>query len=234
MDERRFEDLLEPYALNALSKEEREEFEDYLLAHPECQAQVDELVAVTSLLALAPEEYEPSKNLRESVINQVRSEASPDGGEQRPLAGFGKFFTLTRLAGVAAAAVVVALISWNVLLQAELSDQQSELQGFRDGTSIEQVYALQGTGEGMVIQLEDHEPVLMADGLPPVPEDMEYQIWCITGDKTIPAGSFRPEAGPVAANIQNSISDAEAVAVTLEPAGGSPEPTSDPILVAEL
>ena len=235
MDDGRFTDLLESYALNALSTEERREFEDFLIAHPERQAQVDEIVAITGLLALAPEEYEPPTRLRENVLGQVRDESQPAGAsDRRPLAGLKKFFTGGKLAIGAAAAVAVALLSWNVLLQGELREQQSELQTFRNDTRIEQAYTLNGTGEGMVLRFQDHEAVLMADDLPPVPDDMEYQIWCITGDKTVPAGTFRSEDGPVAANINSPVANVETVAVTVEPAGGSPEPTSDPFLVAKL
>ena len=236
MDDRHFEDLLESYALNALSTEERREFEDYLAVHPERQARVDEIVAITSLLALAPEEYEPPESLRKNIMGRVRSEAQPaeNTGGRRPLAGLRRLFTPGGLAAGAAVAVAVALLSWNVLLQSELREQQSELQAFRNDTRVEQAYTLNGAGEGMVLRFQDHEAVLMADDLPPVPDNMEYQIWCITDEKAIPAGTFRPDEGPVAANIQSPISRVDTVAVTMEPAGGSPEPTSDPLLVAEL
>lgn len=244
MDESRFEDLLESYALNALSTEERREFEDYLAAHPELQARVDEIVAITGLLALAPKEHEPPARLRESIVEQVRSEATPaDGaggvgranaGGRRTFAGLRRLFTPGKLAAGVAAAVAVALLSWNVLLQSELQEQQSDLQSLRDDSSIEQAYALSGIGEGVVVRFQDREAVLMAEDLPPVPEDMAYQIWCITGEKTIPAGTFRPQDGPVAASIESPVADVDTVAVTIEPSGGSPEPTSDPFLVAEL
>jgi anti-sigma-K factor RskA len=34
--------------------------------------------------------------------------------------------------------------------------------------------------------------------------------------------------------ITNSISEADVIAVTVEPAGGSEKPTTDPVLLAEL
>ena len=49
----RFDDLKDVYALGALSESERREFEGYLAAHPELQAEIDELGSVADLLALA-------------------------------------------------------------------------------------------------------------------------------------------------------------------------------------
>ncbi len=55
MDHGRFEELKDAYVLGALAEQERREFEEYLAAHPERQAEVDELEAVAGLLALAPQ-----------------------------------------------------------------------------------------------------------------------------------------------------------------------------------
>jgi anti-sigma factor RsiW len=45
----RFDDLKEAYALGALSEEERQEVEDYLMTHPELRAEVDDLRSVANL-----------------------------------------------------------------------------------------------------------------------------------------------------------------------------------------
>jgi anti-sigma factor RsiW len=45
----RFDDLKEAYALGALSEEERQEVEDYLITHPELRAEVDDLRSVANL-----------------------------------------------------------------------------------------------------------------------------------------------------------------------------------------
>ena len=54
MNYERFEDLKDAYVLDALPEEERRSFEEYLAAHPERQAEIDELGAVAGLLAFAP------------------------------------------------------------------------------------------------------------------------------------------------------------------------------------
>jgi anti-sigma factor RsiW len=48
-----FEDLKDAHVLGALPEEERRGFEEYLAAHSERQAEIDELGAVAGLLAFA-------------------------------------------------------------------------------------------------------------------------------------------------------------------------------------
>ena len=75
MDHQRFDELKDAFVLGALPEEERREFEDYLAEHPERQAEIEELGAVASLLALSPREQEPSLELRRRIVDAVRAEA---------------------------------------------------------------------------------------------------------------------------------------------------------------
>ncbi len=75
MDRERFDELKDAFVLGALPEEERREFEEYLAAHPERQAEIDELAALAGLLALAPQEHEPSPALRRSIMAAVETEA---------------------------------------------------------------------------------------------------------------------------------------------------------------
>ena len=77
MNNERFEDLKDAYVLGALPEEERLSFEEYLVAHPERQAEIDELGAVAGLLAFSPQEQVPSPELRSRVMEMVEAEAQP-------------------------------------------------------------------------------------------------------------------------------------------------------------
>ncbi len=110
---------------------------------------------------------------------------------------------------------------------------QGELQGQR-------TYALQGTGaaekvRGEVVRVGDERAVLVADDLPSPPEGKTYEAWILREDVPEPAGLFEPnDAGVAAAPIEGSIEDADAVAVTVEPSGGSSSPTGDPLITANI
>jgi hypothetical protein len=80
--------------------------------------------------------------------------------------------------------------------------------------------------------------LLMASNLPAAPEGKTYEMWLIpkTG-KPIPAGLFQSDARGSAMHVERvtvDMASTKAVAVTLEPAGGVPQPTSTPVIVAVL
>src|SRR5215212_8889638 len=85
-----------------------------------------------------------------------------------------------------------------------------------------------------VASIDKNQVILVANNMPSVPEDRTCQIWVIKGDVPKPSGLFRPDGNMTATPITNSIEKADVIAVTVEPAGGSEQPTSDPVLSAEL
>ncbi len=236
----RFEDLKEAYALGALSEEERQEFEEYLRMHPELRAEVEDLKSVANLLALAPEEYEPSPELRRDLMSRISS--SPEAILASPSSRQSGLWRLFGPGGIAAAAalalVVIGMFAWTASLQEENRALQGELQGQQQTTTT--TYALQGTGKaqqvrGEVVLVGGERAVLVVDNLPSPPEGQTYETWILRGDAAKPAGLFEPnEAGRAAAPIEGSIEDADAVAVTVEPAGGSSSPSGDPLITANV
>ncbi len=234
----RFDDLKEAYALGALSEEERQEFEDYLAAHPELRAEVDDLKSVANLLALAPQEYEPPPELRRNLMDRIAASSPgatladrpPRQGVLRRLFGPGGLVAATVLA-----LAFVGLFVWNVSLHGENEAMRDELQAQRT------TYELQGTGadrdvRGEVVRIGDERAVLVAENLPSAPEGKVYEAWLMRDDIPEPAGLFEPtrDGGAAAAPIEGSLRDADAVAVTVEPSGGSSAPTSDPLLTADI
>ena len=80
--------------------------------------------------------------------------------------------------------------------------------------------------------------LLLASNLPPAPEGKIYEMWVIpAGGNPIPAGLFQTDSKGTAVHLQPGpldVAAAGAVAVTLEAAGGAPQPTSQPLIVAPL
>jgi anti-sigma-K factor RskA len=240
MDHGRFEELKEAYVLGALPDEERREFEEYLAAHPERQAEIDELGTVAGLLALSPQEQEPSPGLRRSIMDVVEAEAEgPREESGSGLARMRELLSIRNLALGAAALLVIGLFSWNMVLQGEMRDLQSRIQNMQASQEESRMVALQGSGAAQqarveVMILEDHRAVLMAEDMPPVPEEKTFQIWVIENDVPKPSGVFEVRDDQVAVVVENPVEGAEAIAVSVEPDGGSQQPTTDPMLVARL
>lgn len=231
----RFDDLKYAYALGALSEEERREFESYLEAHPELRAEVEELVSVGDFLALAPQEYEPPPDLRRKLLSRIEGETRASLADRLSYrTRLRQFFGPGGLAAAVVALLIVAgLFVWNFSLREENQDLRGELQ-------TRQTYELQGSGaaqnvRGKVVETGDGQAVLVAQNLPSLPQDKVYEAWIMRNETPEPAGLFEPRDGEVtAAPIEGSIEDADAVAVTAEPEGGSQTPQGDILLTAEL
>jgi anti-sigma-K factor RskA len=76
-----------------------------------------------------------------------------------------------------------------------------------------------------------------AHNLPATRPGREYQLWLVTADRKISAGTFRP--GPrgsavVQAEYELPPESLQAVAVTEEPAGGQPQPTGAIVLAGAM
>lgn len=79
--------------------------------------------------------------------------------------------------------------------------------------------------------------LLSAHNLPPLDPQMTYQLWLVRGDDRVSAGLFTVNADGNAQYLFNTdqpISAFEAIGVTSEPAGGSPAPTSPPVVLGQL
>ena len=240
MDQERFEDLKDAYVLGALPEEERLKFEQYLVAHPDLQVDIEELSTIVGLLAFSPQEQEPPPELRRRIMEVVEAEAShPDTSRRSWLVGLWEAVGVRDLALAAAAVLVVALFSWSMLLQGEVRDLQGRVQSLQSEPQGPQMIALGGAGtkqgaRAELVTLEGDRAVLVAEDMPPVPEGKTYQIWVIKGDTPKPSGLFEPKGNSIAAVVENPVEGADAVAVTVEPEGGSKKPTTDPMLVGKV
>ena len=240
MDYERFDELKDAYVLGALPEEEHRELEGYLATHPERQAEIDELGAVAGLLALSPREQEPSPELRRSIMDVVEAEAErPRARSGSVLAGMREFLSVRNLARGAASLLVIGLFSWNMVLQGEMQDLQGRIQSLQVQPQEPQMVELGGAGteqgaRAELVTLEGDRGVLVVENMPPVPEGKTYQIWVIEDDVPQPSGLFEPGEDSVAAVVEHPLSGGDVIAVTVEPEGGSPKPTSDPMLEAEV
>ena len=220
------EELIGVYALGALSPEEHAAVRDHLAScenHPEAA----ELLAIGASLAFATPEMEPSPALKMRLMDAVRGEPEqPRRGQ--PRAGFFEWlrglsprsalpYGLAGALAIAVAALVVTNIGGS-------DDSQTA------------VATLRGTGgaTAVVYELENGLVVMDADGLEPLTDDQTYQIWGINerGPSSLGLLGAAPEGEALGA-MRADLSEVDSLAVTIERAGGSDAPTSDPVLVAE-
>ncbi|WP_353816437.1 anti-sigma factor domain-containing protein [Agromyces sp. SYSU T00266] len=72
-----------------------------------------------------------------------------------------------------------------------------------------------------------------ASALPDVGAESTYELWYIDEAGARPAGTFDPDDGDAYVVLDGEFTPGVVVGVTVEPAGGSEAPTTDPIVVVE-
>ncbi len=67
--------------------------------------------------------------------------------------------------------------------------------------------------------------------MPANDKDHQYQLWALVGGKPVDLGVFDADTTSKDMKVMKSIASADAFAVTLEPRGGSQNPTMDQMVV---
>ncbi|MFI7481124.1 anti-sigma factor domain-containing protein [Kocuria sp. M1R5S2] len=248
------------YAVDALEPGERQTFEAHLSRCAPCREDVAAFGEVGGRLAAAAA-AEPPPQLREDVLAAVRG-TRPDAaatGEPGPGAGdhagpaepsgaavvslAGRRRPRTRWLAAAAAAVLVpgaALGGWVLGAQTEQREQQQVLAQEQErqnrllGAPDVRTHRLEVDGNPATLVVSEQEDAAMfvASGLPGPGEDQEYQLWLMQDDTPVPDVHFG--GGQVRVWLEGDVRQAEAVAMTVEPAGGSEAPTLPVLTAAEI
>lgn len=230
-------ELLTAYALDALEPEETIQVVQLLQSQPELHSTLAELRAAADALPYALPEAEPPPDLRQRTLDRALGRVAPPVAPMVADAGRRLRRWIVALAVVAVIAVVAAGIAWQQLASARaeiasLRQQQQQL-----AQTVAQSVALvelQGnTGHGSVVRTANGS-LVMAVHLPPLSQDRVYQLWFITGQETpVSGGTFAVDAqGNALMSLAPgaSIPNADTFAITNEPAGGSPGPTTPPLI----
>ncbi|MEN9936288.1 MAG: hypothetical protein RLZZ387_2867 [Chloroflexota bacterium] len=210
-----------------------------------CQEALREYRAVARVMPVAAPDAAPRPELRDRIVAAVAAGAVP---RPAPAAARHRPGAAAWWASLAAmAALLVALLGWNVSLRAQVDTQAAQLAVSREGWQTVVVllndpdvrwYAVAGEmARGSLWAAPGRsEACLMVEQLPPLEVGQVYQVWLIDGEERTSGGVFEPRGGNAWAIIRSDepVSDYRSVAVTVEPRGGSPAPTGPLVLAGDL
>jgi anti-sigma-K factor RskA len=228
------------YALDAVAGVERADFERHLAECESCAQEVQELQETAARLALAAAEV-PPPDLKDRVLAQIREvrQLSPDTTvvplRRRSLA--------QRLTTVAAAVFFVATAGLGIVVVR----QDNQLDAARaQAAQLEQILkapdgellTLDGSGGAtgsmkVAVSRQQDKMLLLSGDLATAPDGRDYQLWTLADGRPSSRGLLEPSDGNLTYEV-GDLGDADVVAITVEPDGGSRQPTEQPAMSAEL
>lgn len=247
------------YALNALTPAEQAEFEAAMRDSEQLRNEVTELTDTAVELGASVAPVDPPASLRASILDAItttpqlaplaeqRAEGThleaadeqhersttPTPAELKARTRWGG--TLVRIGAIAASIVLLVGIAFGVNaglhMQSDLATQQqiSQIQA-ADDYQRQTVDISTGGTATLVWSLALERSALMVDGMKGLPAGSTYELWYIDADGATPAGTFDGQGSVV---LAGQMSAGDTIGVTVEPAGGSKTPTTDPVVVVQ-
>jgi len=244
------------YALGVLPTADAAKVRDHIASCRRCAREYASLKATAAMVGVSAEtardaENAPSTLLKPRIMARVR--ASKPAAPVRTPAPASRMPAWPAYL-VAAACVVIAIVSsmWNVALVGQLHQSQQEIARMSQRSdSLARALEDQRTtlsdlmgsdakrytaNDGEVITRGNRAYIAMHD-LPQPPRGKVYQAWTLPkgATKMVPSLTFVPDAHGVAiVSLPPDAHALAAVAVSVEPDGGSKQPTSKPVLLVTL
>ncbi|MGW1226029.1 anti-sigma factor [Streptomyces sp. NPDC002530] len=238
--------LAAAYALGALDDGERRAFDAHLRGCDACRQDASEFEATAARLAAAVAQPPPASAKAQvmAAVDSVRQlpPRVPAPAPGPPVRGRfpGRRAVPLALAACVAAAALGGVAVWQVRNGQELKDRARQSQRQLDAvTSLlaapdaRTVHGRTDNGALTTVVSSDRQnrAVFTAAGLPAPGAGRTYQLWLDHDGTMRPAGLIDHDGTVL---LTGNPADAGAVGLTLEPAGGSPRPTTDPLLLMPL
>jgi anti-sigma-K factor RskA len=223
----RYRDDLAAYALGALPESEVHDLRVHLEECDPCRQQLRWLQPAVDLLPRSVYQREPPRRLRVRLMKTVRAE-SREAARTDPGPGRRRHWGALVWRPASAVAAITLLAAGAVA--GYLLRQPT------DNSSIVAARPVTGaSGARGTLELQDGSAILHVRGMPSLARNRIYEAWVQRGGTVEPSSLFvlrRNHTGDAA--VPGPLEGADAVLVTREPRGGSPRPTSPPVLRAQL
>jgi Anti-sigma-K factor rskA, C-terminal/Anti-sigma-K factor RskA, N-terminal domain len=220
-------DLAVPYALHALTDDERDETDSRVLELGLAATFYTEVRTVRETMAAmsAATAVEPPAALRERVLGAAESDnlrtiSKPQQPRRR----------WQQLVLAAAAAMVIGLGAVGIGMSMRSAEQPSPAQEIFAAPDVRTVSGeLPAGGQAtLVFSRERDKAFLVMNNVPPPSEGTVYQMWLVHDGQATSAGTMDAAAvSPSTTAVVPDLGDSTELAFTVEPGTGSSEPTGE-------
>ena len=232
-------DSLPAYALGSLDPEEAHRVEEHLLSCWICRNESTAFQAVVGGLSFSAPVASPPADLKERLMQRVHAarpkEQAPAQQQRtaRPL-----WERLLPVWGLASLCLIVALAGSSLILWQRVNHLEfiTAPGGMRAVPLTAPDQSSSATGF-VLISPDGDAGALIVDGLPTLGESQQYQVWLIRNGKRTSGAVFSTDEksyGGTRIRAPGSLLEYSSVGVTVEPAGGSPQPTGTDVLGGPL
>ena len=214
-------ELLPAYVVGKLERDEVQAVEEHIRAGREHDDELVELRATVFALDRFADD------LRQEAPVPIDARRPQLHTEPRKVAWLGRLSVLPAWPLAAAAVVVLAVLGLGVLAS-----------GLTDGDGSKQVTLLVEGAPGQSVSLtgatDAAQVSVTMSGFERLPSDRAYQLWAIRDEQWLRIGVCNTNAaGGWTGNFDFTVRPGEQIALTVEPAGGSVNPTTAPILTSK-
>jgi anti-sigma-K factor RskA len=234
--------LYELYSLGVLDFTEAVEIDSHLADGCEyCLRHVEEAVTFTAGLSGLAEIASPPENLRERILASVQTKKLT--ARSRPWIAACALLALT-------CAILVVVSVWSVreIRQTRVDltrilQQRNQLRSALQILTEQQTTSVRfgqsaSSAHGWLFVNRETGFVFVGSDLPPLASDKTFELWLVPPKgRPAPAGLFRPDSRGQFVLISGTLirpATYAAVAVSVEPHAGSPQPTTKPFLIVPL
>ena len=240
-----YQENLAAYSLGALDADEIIALESHLVTCKDCQVELTDYQEITAGLLQSIPSQTPPSSLRRKLMSRLPSAQHPTPGL------FARFFGHFSLGQFAALAILTFLIVLNLSSNRQLHDLQQQQAAILERLSTERTAVamlaypgtqalevstdIQNLTGSILVDKNKNTAVLVVQNLPALEAGKTYQVWLIDakGDRTS-GGLFVPteqqEYTTAAIQAAVPIGKFVGVGVTVEPWGGSDQPTGERVL----
>jgi len=216
------------YALGILGEPERGEISAHLGRQCEnCVPGVASALATVTAISGAVKITEPPKSLRRRVIASVEREPKTSR--------IGVF-----LPWAISAVLSLALLAIGITGRRQIGDTEKLRQALsilNDPAAKDVSFGeSEKPSKGRVLVSPGKGVVFIGANLPRIDSGKTFELWLLPAKgNPVPAGIFQSQSDATAVFVRpGAVTNTAAIAVTVEPEGGSPQPTTTPFIVAKL
>jgi len=225
---------LPAYALGSLDAAEAQVIAQHLAGCQICRSELNAFQDVAGQLALTAPQAEPSHDLKPRLMERIQS-LSPSRSRMERWRFAGPSLPMGAIVGL----ILIATLAVSNLLLWQRLNQMEVLAGPLGMRAI----ALQNTNASptasgfVIISADGQNGVLVVDELPVLEPEREYQLWLVQDEQSTSGAVFSvDESGYRGMRIEapQSLLMYSSVRVTIEPIGGSADPTGEQVLDGSL